>query len=109
MKEHIASSVSALCRPPKSWSCRHKYDGAEPRFQGGIMRGKSSKLKAQYPNTPDTLIELRKAVARTYYREYAGEEFTFYFLGSEIGKCPYYLLSAAQMAAGKNDAGWLKE
>ena len=41
-------------------------------------------IKSLYPDAPDSLSELLKAVDGTYYREYAGEKVTFYLLGSDV-------------------------
>ena len=58
---------------------------------------------------PASLIQLLEHVDGTYYRDYSGEKVTFYFLGSDVKKYPYYLLSAAQIVKDKDAAGWLKE
>lgn len=43
----------------------------------------------------------------TYWREYEGEELTFYLLGSDLSEYPYYLLSAEEMC--ESDFQWLED
>lgn len=66
------------------------------------------KLRTLYPNIPDSLFQLLKIVDGTYWREYAGEEVTFYLLGSDVEEYPYYLLSVEQMMQ-KEDLDWLTD
>ncbi|MHC8947998.1 hypothetical protein [Sphingobacterium hungaricum] len=40
----------------------------------------------------------------TYWREYAGEEILFYFLGSDIHEYPYYLLSSKEIVENQDQA-----
>lgn len=65
----------------------------------GASQEDIERLKAMYPDVPESLIELLRMVDGTYYREYAGENVLFYFFGTgdEDDSYPYYLLSAAQM------------
>lgn len=58
---------------------------------------KCYRLRNQYPDVPDSLLQLLRIVDGTYYRVYAGEKTVFYFLGSDLEEYPYYLLSADQM------------
>ena len=37
-----------------------------------------------YPEVPNELINILEYVDGTYWREYAGEEIAFYFLGSDL-------------------------
>jgi len=71
-----------------------------------IMHGASKedieKLRALYPDIPDSLLELLEIVDGTYWREYAGKKIAFLFLGSDMEEYPYYLLSARQMADTKD-------
>jgi SMI1 / KNR4 family (SUKH-1) len=62
------------------------------------------KLKQVYPDIPDALISLLEYVDGTYWREYAGEEITFYFLGSDVEEYPYYLLSSKEIIENQNQA-----
>ena len=75
----------------------------------GTSKEDINALKALYPDVPASLIQLLEHVDGTYYRDYSGEKVTFYFLGSDVKKYPYYLLSAAQIVKDKDAAGWLKE
>lgn len=72
----------------------------------GASREDIEKLQAIYTEVPDSLVQLLKFVDGTYWREYAGEKITFYFLGSDVEKYPYYLLSAEQMT-NREDMDWL--
>lgn len=78
-----------------------------------VYRGASEEdiasVKARYPDMPESLTALLEAVDGTYYREYAGEEVTFYFLGSNLGDLPYYLLSAKQIESKRSGKVWLEE
>lgn len=66
-----------------------------------IMHGASKedleKLRELYPDIPDSLVQLLEMVDGTYWRKYAEEEITLFFLGSDMEEYPYYLLSAQQM------------
>ena len=62
------------------------------------------KLKEEYPEVPDSLIELLKIVDGTYFREYKGKTVASYFLGSDVEEYPYYLLSSSQILETKNEA-----
>lgn len=63
-----------------------------------------TKLTEIYPEIPSSLIELLEYVDGTYWREYAGEEITLYFLGSDMGEYPYYLLSSREIIENQNIA-----
>lgn len=65
-------------------------------------------LQELYPDIPESLVQLLEFVDGTYWREYAGEKITFFFLGSALEEYPYYLLSARQMT-DKEDFSWLNE
>lgn len=69
----------------------------------GVSDEDLAKLKEIYPNIPESLIDILKFVDGTYWREYKGEEIAFYFLGSDIEKYPYYLLSAKEMTEDNTD------
>ncbi|WCL50635.1 SMI1/KNR4 family protein [Leptospira sp. GIMC2001] len=62
------------------------------------------KINKIYPGIPSSLIDILSFVDGTYYREYAGEEITFYFLGSDVLEYPYYLLSCEQIIKNQNIA-----
>ena len=69
----------------------------------GATKENIKKIKEEFPETPDSLIELLKIVDGTYHREYQGEKITFYFLGSDVMGYPYYLLSSSQILENKKD------
>lgn len=60
------------------------------------------KLKALYPDIPDSLLQLLEIVDGTYWRKYGGETVSLLFLGSDMEEYPYYLLSAQQMIDTKD-------
>lgn len=61
-------------------------------------------LRAEYPEIPESLIELLKYVDGTYFRKYKEETVTFYFLGSDLEEYPYYLLSSKKILENKGKA-----
>lgn len=69
----------------------------------GLSEEDKNKLKAEYPDIPESLIALLEYVDGTYWRKYKGEEVIFYFLGSDVYEYPYYLLSAKQILETKNE------
>ena len=79
------------------------------RIFHGASKEDIEKLRVLYPDIPDSLLKLLEIVDGTYWREYAGEEVAFFFLGSDLEEYPYYLLSAEQMRQQKEDLGWLDE
>lgn len=74
-----------------------------------VMHGASKedieKLRVYYPDIPNSLLQLLEIVDGTYWRKYAEEKVTLFFLGSDIEEYPYYLLSAQQMMDTKDDFG----
>lgn len=66
------------------------------------------KLRMIFPDVPESLIQLLEFVDGTYWREYAGEEIAFYFLGSDLEEYAYYLLSSEEMM-DIEDMDWLKD
>ena len=71
-----------------------------------VMHGASKedieKLRAVYPDIPDSLLELLEIADGTYWRNYAGGKVSLFFLGSDVEEYPYYLLSAQQMVDTKD-------
>ena len=61
------------------------------------------KLRALYPDIPNSLLQLLEIVDGTYYRKYAEKKVALLFLGSDMEEYPYYLLSARQMADTKDN------
>ena len=60
------------------------------------------KLRALYPDIPNSLLQLLEIVDGTYYRKYAEKKVALLFLGSDMEGYPYYLLSAQQIADTKD-------
>ena len=74
------------------------------KIKHGATKEDIEKLKNVYPDIPDVLISLLEYVDGTYWREYAGEEVTLYFLGSDVEEYPYYLLSSKNIIENQNQA-----
>lgn len=77
------------------------------KIKVGATEENIQKIKEEFPETPDSLIELLKIVDGTYHREYQGEKIAFYFLGSDVMGYPYYLLSSSQILENKKDGYYL--
>ena len=77
------------------------------KIKTGATEENIKKTKEEFPETPDSLIELLKIVDGTYHREYQGEKIAFYFLGSDVMGYPYYLLSSSQILENKKDGYYL--
>ncbi len=93
----------------------YRDNGAEEQWYDfekvvhGASKEDLKKLSALYPDIPDSLLRLLEIVDGTYWREYDGQNVTFYFLGSDIEEYPYYLLSCEQMVRSKEKQGWLED
>ncbi|MFB9077983.1 SMI1/KNR4 family protein [Flavobacterium procerum] len=74
------------------------------KIKHGANKEEIVKIKELYPDIPEALINLLEYVDGTYWREYAGEEITLYFLGSDVEEYPYYLLSTKEMVENKDIA-----
>ena len=61
-------------------------------------------IRQLFPEIPDALVGLLEYVDGTYWREYAGEKISFYFLGSDVEEYPYYLLSSNEIIDNQNQA-----
>ncbi|WP_049398829.1 SMI1/KNR4 family protein [Stenotrophomonas maltophilia] len=74
---------------------------AEDAPQWAWVQGASAedlqRLRAQWPQVPDSLVELLSRVDGTHFREYPGGEVCVLMLGSDVGDYPYYLRSVAQI------------
>jgi len=55
------------------------------------------RLRAQWPQVPDSLLELLSRVDGTHYRDYPDGEVCVLMLGSDVGDYPYFLRSVAQI------------
>jgi len=82
---------------------KEMWDNFE-KLKEGASEEDIKKLKEEYPEVPDSLIELLKNVDGTYFRKYKGETVVFYFLGSDVEEYPYYLLSSSQILETKDKA-----
>lgn len=67
----------------------------------GISKENIEKLKELYPDIPNSLIEILKFADGTYHRIYGNNKINLYFLGSDIERYPYYLLSSEQIINNK--------
>jgi len=74
------------------------------KIKHGANKEDIEKLKKLYSDIPDALINMLEYVDGTYWREYAGEKITFYFLGSDVEEYPYYLLSSKEIIENQNQA-----
>ena len=54
-------------------------------------------LRTQWPQVPDSLLQLLSRVDGTHYREYPGGEVCVLVLGSDVGDYPYFLRSVEQI------------
>ena len=77
------------------------------KIKVGATEENIQKIKEEFPETPDSLIELLKIVDGTYHREYQGQRIAFYLLGSDVMGYPYYLLSSSQILENKKDGYYL--
>lgn len=66
------------------------------------------KLKAKYPDVPDSLVQLLEHIDGTYWRDYEDGQIHMFFLGSDLEEFPYYLLSVSEMIKVEN-FDWMKE
>ncbi|WP_312252487.1 SMI1/KNR4 family protein [Stenotrophomonas sp.] len=55
------------------------------------------RLRAQWPQVPDSLLQLLSRVDGTHYREYPGGEVYVLVLGSDVRDYPYFLRSVEQI------------
>jgi len=76
------------------------------KIKHGASRENIAKIKEIYPDVPEALINLLEYVDGTYWREYAGEKITFFFLGYDVEsyKYPYYLLSSKEIIENQHIA-----
>ena len=77
------------------------------KIKEGATEENIKKLKEEFLEVPDSLIELLKIVDGTYHREYQGQRIAFYLLGSDVMGYPYYLLSSRQILENKKDGYYL--
>lgn len=55
------------------------------------------RLRMQWPQVPDSLLQLLSRVDGTHYRHYPGGEVCVLMLGSDVGDYPYFLRSVEQI------------
>lgn len=63
----------------------------------GASEADLQRLRAQWPQVPDSLVELLSRVDGTHFRDYPKGEVCVLMLGSDVGDYPYYLRSIAQI------------
>jgi cell wall assembly regulator SMI1 len=72
-------------------------DAPQWAWTEGASDADLQRLRAQWPQVPDSLVELLARVDGTHYREYPKGEVCVLMLGSDVGDYPYYLRSVAQI------------
>lgn len=68
----------------------------------GASKENISKIKEMFPDVPKALLELLEFADGTYFRKYEKTKIRLYFLGSDLEKYPYYLLSSEQIINNKS-------
>lgn len=74
------------------------------KIKHGASKEGIGKIKSLYPDVSNAFISLLEFVDGTYWREYEGEDISFFFLGSDVEEHPYYLLSSKEIIENKNQA-----
>ncbi|MCW2066180.1 UNVERIFIED_ORG: cell wall assembly regulator SMI1 [Stenotrophomonas maltophilia] len=74
-------------------------DAPQWAWTEGASEADLQRLRAQWPQVPDSLQELLSRVDGTHFREYPKGEVCVLMLGSDVeeGRYPYYLRSVAQI------------
>ncbi|MEN5420035.1 SMI1/KNR4 family protein [Stenotrophomonas sp. TWI169] len=74
-------------------------DAAQWTHVQGASAGDLQRLRAQWPQVPDSLVALLSRVDGTHFRRYPEGEVCVLMLGSDVegGGYPYYLRSVAQI------------
>lgn len=83
------------------------WDAFEKVYHGA-EKDDIDELRRQYPDIPESLLELLGIVDGTQWREYGGEKFCIYLLGSDIEGYPYYLSSFTQIR-NQEKLDWLND
>ena len=99
----VEKYIKELKKPYYKNGGKEIWDNFE-KIKEGASEEDIKKLKEEYPEVPDSLIELLKNVDGTYFRKYKGKTVAFDFLGSDVEEYPYYLLSSRQILESKDDA-----
>lgn len=72
-------------------------DAPQWAWTEGASEADLQRLRAQWPQVPDSLVELLSRVDGTHFRNYPKGEVCVLMLGSDVGDYPYYLRSIAQI------------
>ncbi|MBN5050287.1 SMI1/KNR4 family protein [Stenotrophomonas maltophilia] len=72
-------------------------DAPQWAWTEGASEADLQRLRAQWPQVPDSLVELLSRVDGTHFREYPKGEVCVLMLGSDVGDYPYYLRSVVQI------------
>jgi len=72
-------------------------DAPQWAWTEGASEADLQRLRAQWPQVPDGLVELLSRVDGTHFRDYPKGEVCVLMLGSDVGDYPYYLRSIAQI------------
>lgn len=72
-------------------------DAPQWAWTEGASEADLQRLRAQWPQVPDSLVELLSRVDGTHFRHYPKGEVCVLMLGSDVGDYPYYLRSIAQI------------
>ena len=99
----IENYVAGLKKAYFDYNAKETWEHFE-KIKHGASREDIAELKKVYPDVPEALINLLEYVDGTYWREYAGEEIAFYFLGSDVDEYPYYFLSSKEIIENRNIA-----
>lgn len=72
-------------------------DAPQWAWTEGASEADLQRLRAQWPQVPDSLVELLSRVDGTHFRDYPKGEVCVLMLGSDVGDYPYYLRSIGQI------------
>ncbi|OUL08113.1 SMI1/KNR4 family protein [bacterium AM6] len=93
-------------------------DAPQWAWTEGASEADLQRLRAQWPQVPDSLVELLSRVDGTHFRDYPKGEVCVLMLGSDVGDYPYYLRSIGQIFEDQQQWGdsirsiyeeWLEE
>ncbi|MBV8253561.1 MAG: SMI1/KNR4 family protein [Chitinophaga sp.] len=74
-------------------------DSEDLSYATGASEAQLAQLKARYPQTPDTLLQLLAQINGTYSQWYGEHKVKVPILGSDVFEYPYYLKSVEQIIA----------
>lgn len=75
----------------------------------GASQLQINQLKAQYPDCPESLIELLSTINGTYWQKYGEHTIAVLILGSDVTEYPYYLKSVEQILEENNHGNSINE